>query len=62
MPIYQFTIKDVNAANGQEAERIKESLLTVYNSLSAADLFELAKLLKENPGIVQKAKEFKHFL
>lgn len=62
MPSYQFSISGINATNGQEAEKIKESLLTIYNSLSTTDLHELAKLLKENPGIVQKAKSFKNFL
>ncbi|MDP2385684.1 MAG: hypothetical protein Q8M29_04895 [Bacteroidota bacterium] len=55
--LYEVTI-GIEAPNEQQATEITQALLGIVNNLSVADLKDLAKLLKENPGIVQKAKKY----
>lgn len=61
MPSFEISIKGVQAANSQQAQQVKESLITIVNSLTAQEVIDLAILLKEKPGIVQKAKQFRNF-
>ena len=62
MPFYEITIKGVKAENLKQAEKIKAGLQTIANTLIPQEIIELAKLLEENPGIVEKAKQYKHLL
>lgn len=55
--VYEVTI-GIEAPNEQQATELTQALLGIVNSLSVTDLKDLAKLLKENPGIVQKAKKY----
>ena len=55
--VYEVTI-GIEAPNEQQATELTHALLGIVNNLSVADLKDLAKLLKENPGIVQKAKKY----
>lgn len=54
---YRVTI-GLKAESQQEANQLVEALLEIKNCLSNKDLLELAKLLKEKPGIVKTAKKF----
>ncbi len=60
--LYNITISGVRAQNEQEAEQLAASFQVIANTLSVQDVIELAKLLKEKPGIVQKAKQFRNIL
>lgn len=55
--VYEVTI-GIEAPNEQQATELTQALLGIVNNLSVTDLKDLAKLLKENPGIVQKAKKY----
>jgi len=48
----------IEAQSQQQAEEIANALVSITNSLSDKDLLDLAKLLKEKPGIVKTAKKF----
>lgn len=60
--LYTINIKDVRVNTPQEAEQLAVSFQVIANTLSAQEVIDLAKLLKEKPGIVQKAKQFRNFL
>lgn len=60
MPKYTITIKGVDLDKPEQAEQSAEDLRTIVNALSATELHELSQLLKEKPGIVAKAKQFRH--
>lgn len=55
--VHKITI-GIEAPTEQKAEEIANSLVSIKNSLSDKDLLDLAKLLKEKPGIVKTAKKF----
>lgn len=48
----------IEAPSKEYAQRIAEALVQIKNSLSDKDLVDLARLLKENPGIIKTAKKF----
>jgi len=48
----------IDATNEQQADELAKALVQIKNSLSDKDLLDLAKLLKEKPGIVKTAKKF----
>ena len=54
---HQITI-GIEAKTQQQAIEIATALIQIKNVLSETDLMELAKLLKNNPSIVKKAKQF----
>jgi uncharacterized protein YjgD (DUF1641 family) len=57
--IMEFIIKiGIQATDKEKAGEVVSNLLEIYNALNDADLEDLAKLLKENPGIVQTAKNY----
>lgn len=60
MPLYKFSMEDVQAANASQAEKVKESLVTILNTLTPQEVIDLAALLVEKPGIVEKAKQFRN--
>ena len=53
--IYEIKI-GIAAQSEKQATDIAVDLITIKNNLSDSDLKDLAKLLKENPGIVKQAK------
>jgi hypothetical protein len=48
----------IEAPNEQKAVELAKALVQIKNSLSDKDLLDLAKILKENPGIIQIAKKY----
>jgi hypothetical protein len=60
--MYEITIKGIQANSPEQAQQIAAALETIKNQLSNNDLIDLAQLLKQKPGIVQKAKQFSHLL
>ena len=54
---HRITI-EINAPTEQEALAIAKALIKIKNALSDKDLFDLALLLHENPGIVHTARKF----
>lgn len=48
----------IEAESQQKAVEIAQALVDIKNALTVDDLLELRKILKEKPGIVQKAKRF----
>ena len=54
---HQITI-GIEAASQPKAVEIVNALIEIKNALNEADLIELSKLLKKNPGIVKTAKKF----
>jgi hypothetical protein len=62
MPSYEITIKGVKAENLHQAENLKAGFQTIANTLTPQEVIDLAQLLKENPGIVEKAKQNIKFL
>ncbi len=48
----------IEAESQSKAVKIAEALIEINNALSEEDLFELRKVLKTNPGIIQTAKRF----
>ena len=60
MPLYKVSLDNVEAANATQAEKVKESLLTILNTMSPQEGIDFAALLKEKPGIVQKANPFRN--
>lgn len=55
--VHKVTI-GIEAPSEKQAVELAQALVKIKNSLSDNDLLELAKILKENPGIVQTAKKF----
>jgi hypothetical protein len=60
--MYEITIKGIQANSPEQAAQIAAALETIKNQLSNTDLIDLAQLLKQKPGIVQKAKQFANLL
>ncbi len=60
--LYEINIKDVRVNTEQEAEQLAKSFQIIANTLTVQEVIDLAKLLKEKPGIVKKAKQFRNFL
>lgn len=58
MPFFEISIKNVKATDNEQAEKVAEGFQTIANTLSPQEVIELAALLKEKPGIVQKAKQY----
>lgn len=54
---HQITI-GIEAESQQKAVAIVQALVQIKNCLSEQDLIELAKILKEKPGLVKTAKKF----
>lgn len=54
---HEITI-GIEAQSGQQAEELAQALVQIKNSLSDKDLLDLAKILKEKPGIIKTAKKF----
>jgi hypothetical protein len=54
--IYEIKI-GIAAHSEKQATDIAQDLITIKNNLSDTDLKDLAKLLKQNPGIVKQAKQ-----
>lgn len=54
---YEITI-GIEAQTEQQATELAKALIEIKNNLSDIDLKDLAKLLKTNPTIVKKAKQF----
>lgn len=54
---HQITI-GIEAESQQKAVAIVQALVQIKNCLSEQDLIELAKILKEKPGVVKMAKKF----
>lgn len=54
---HRITI-EINAPTEQEALAIAKALIKIKNALLDKDLFDLAQLLHENPGIVNTARKF----
>lgn len=48
----------IDAVSQLKAVEIVNALIEIKNALNEADLIELSKLLKKNPGIVKTAKKF----
>ena len=48
----------IEAESQSKAVEIAEALIDIKNALSNKDLFELRRILKEKPGIIQTAKKF----
>lgn len=48
----------IEAESQQKAVAIVEALVKIKNALSESDLLELARILKEKPGIIKTAKKF----
>lgn len=55
--LYEVTI-GIEAPTEPEAAELAKALIEIVNSLTTSDVKDLAKLLKSNPGIVQKAKKY----
>lgn len=49
---------EIDAPNEPQANELVQALVQIKNSLSDKDLLDLARLLKEKPGIVKTAKKF----
>lgn len=47
----------INAPSEKAALELAKALVQIKNALSDKDLLELARILKENPGIVEMAKK-----
>ena len=62
MPLYDLNLSGVEAKDISQAEQVKESLVTIVNRLKPQEIIDLAVLLKEKPGIVEKAKQFRNIL
>jgi hypothetical protein len=62
MPLYDLNLSGVEAKDISQAEQVKESLVTIVNRLKPQEIIDLAALLKEKPGIVEKAKQFRNIL
>lgn len=54
---YQITI-GIQADSQLKAVEIAKALTDIKNVLTETDLLELAKLLKNKPGLVKTAKKF----
>lgn len=48
----------IEAQSEQQAVELVKALIEIKNNLSDTDLKDLAKILKTNPSIVKKAKQF----
>jgi len=54
---HEITI-GIEAQSEKQAEELAQALVQIKNSLSDKDLLDLAKILKEKPGIIKTAKKF----
>lgn len=54
---HEITI-GIEAQSEQQAEELAEALVQIKNALSDKDLLDLARILKEKPGIIKTAKKF----
>jgi hypothetical protein len=54
--LHKITI-GIDAPTEKEALQIAKALVQIKNSLQDKDLMDLARILKENPGIVEMAKK-----
>lgn len=54
---HEITI-GIEAQTEKQAEELGQALVQIKNSLSDKDLLDLAKILKEKPGIIKTAKKF----
>ncbi len=55
--IHEITI-GIEAPDREQAVALAQALVQIKNSLSDQDLKDLARLLKEKPGMVKTAKRF----
>lgn len=62
MALYNISITGVQADTPEQAQQIANALTKIKNHLTNQQITELADLLEQHPGIVEKAKQFKHFL
>lgn len=53
-------IKDVELDDKKQADKVAEAYEVFAKTLSAQETIDLAALLNEKPGIVQKAKQYRH--
>ena len=62
MASYNISINGVQADTPEQAQQIANALTKIKNHLTNQQIIELSDLLEKHPGIVEKAKQYKHFL